>query len=43
MGFHLRNVVSELGEGVGFGVELEGGQNGLMYLRGAPAGRFSSL
>ena len=37
MGFELAEVVTELGEGVVFGGELEGGEDGLMDWSGAPS------
>ena len=37
MGFELAQVITELGEGVGFGAELEGAEDGFMDLGGAPS------
>src|SRR5207253_6206725 len=37
MCFELAQVITELGEGVVFGGELEGGEDGLMDLAGAPS------
>ena len=37
MGFELAEVVTELGEGIAFGGELEGRKDGLMDLSGAPS------
>ena len=36
MGFEFAEVVTELGEGIVFGDELEGGKDGLMDLSGRP-------
>ena len=36
IGFELAEVVTELGEGIVFGGESEGGEDGLMDLSGAP-------
>ncbi len=36
MSFHLPEVVAKLGEGVGFWLQPERGQDGLVNLRGAP-------
>src|SRR5215831_9304802 len=37
MGFELAEVVTKLGEGIAFGSELEGREDGLMDLSGAPS------
>ncbi len=37
MGFELAQVITELGQGVGFGAELEGGEEGLVDLAGGPS------
>src|SRR5262249_35035989 len=37
MGFEIAEVVTELGEGIVLGGELEGGKDGLMDLSGAPS------
>src|SRR6266478_6026669 len=37
MGFEFAQVIAELGEGVVFWGELEGGEDGLVDLRGAPS------
>ena len=37
MSFELAEVVTELGEGIVFGGELESGKDGLMNLSGAPS------
>ena len=37
MGFELAEVVTKLGEGIVFGGELEGGEDGVMDLSGAPS------
>ena len=42
MGFELAEVVAELGQSVMIGGELEGGEDGLMDLPGAPSPELST-
>ena len=42
MGFELAQVITELGPGVGFGAELEGGEEGLVDLAGAPSAQLGA-
>ena len=42
MGFELAQVITELGQGVGFGAELEGGEEGLVDLAGAPSAQLGA-
>src|SRR6516162_5943052 len=43
MGFELPEVVTELGEGIAFGGELEGRKDGLMDLSGAPSAELGTV
>jgi hypothetical protein len=42
MGFELAQVITELGQGVSFGAELEGGEEGLVDLAGAPSAQLGA-